>query len=75
MKLQSIATLLSIAHSLSATTGVLANEESIKNVRGERKLQGGGNTACSAMISKVYGLTSLRALVTVSVRWSLVPPS
>ena len=48
MKLQSIATLLSIAHSLSATTGVLANEESIKNVRGERKLQGGGNPACSA---------------------------
>ena len=51
MKLQSIATLLSIAHSLSATTGVLANEESIKNVRGERKLQGqgqgGGNPACT----------------------------
>ena len=49
MKLQSIATLLSIAHSLSATTGVLANEESVKNVRGERKLQGqgGGNPVCN----------------------------
>ena len=33
MKLQSIATLLSIAHSLSATTGVLANKDSVKNVR------------------------------------------
>ena len=44
MKLQSgLATLLSIANSLSATTGVLANEESIKNVRSNRNL-----AACSA---------------------------
>ena len=39
MKLQSIATLLSIAHSLSATTGVLANKDSVKNVRSNRNLQ------------------------------------
>ena len=41
MKLQSITTLLSIALSLSTTTAV--DTESVKNIRGDRKLAGPGS--------------------------------